>query len=107
MAGMKPALSFRRDLAMLVGGVPVAYALGLWAGSLGLGAARWLLPLLLAAPAIHGLWRYLGEGRRAEAVRLMLAWAAALAVVGPIAMAVAPRRRRGRDIPGPPPTATR
>ena len=90
MAGMKPALSFRRDLAMLVGGVPVAYALGLWAGSMGLGAARWLLPLLLAAPAIHGLWRYLGEGRRAEAVRLMLAWAAALAVVGPIAMAVAP-----------------
>ena len=90
MAGMKPALSFRRDLLMLVGGVPVAYALGLWAGSMGLGAARWLLPLLLAAPAIHGLWRYLGEGRRAEAVRLMLAWAAALAVVGPIAMAVAP-----------------
>ncbi len=87
---MKPALSFRRDLLMLVGGVPVAYALGLWAGSMGIGAARWLLPLLLAAPAIHGLWRYLGEGRRSEAVRLMLGWAAALAVFGPIAMAVAP-----------------
>ena len=87
---MKPALSFRRDLLMLVGGVPVAYVLGLWAGSMGIGAARWLLPLLLAAPAIHGLWRYLGEGRRSEAVRLMLGWAAALAVFGPIAMAVAP-----------------
>ena len=87
---MKPALSFRRDLRMLVAGVPAAYALGLWLGSLGpAGLGRWLLPLLLAAPAIHGLWRYLGEGRRAEAVRLMLGWAAALAVVGPIAMAIA------------------
>ncbi len=87
---MKPALSFRRDLLMLMGGVPVAYALGLWLGSMGLAAARWVLPLLLAAPAIHGLWRYLGEGRRSEAVRLMLGWALALAVFGPIAMAVAP-----------------
>lgn len=87
---MKPALSFRRDLLMLVGGVPAAYAVGLWLGSTGLGAARWLLPLLLAAPAIHGLWRYLSEGRRSEAVRLMLAWAAALAVFGPVAMAIAP-----------------
>ena len=49
-----------------------------------------MLPLLLTAPAIHGLWRYLGEGRRSEAVRLMLGWALALAVFGPIAMAVAP-----------------
>lgn len=88
---MKPALSFRRDLLMLVGGVPAAYALGLWLASMGLGFARWLLPILLAAPAIHGLWRYLGEGRRAEAVRLMLGWAAALAVFGPVAMAIAPQ----------------
>ena len=87
---MKLALSFRRDLLMLVGGVPAAYAVGLGLGSMGFGAARWLLPLLLAAPAIQGLWRYLGEGRRAEAVRLMLAWALAIAVCGPIAMAIAP-----------------
>lgn len=87
---MKPALSFRRDLLLLMGGVPVAYALGLWLGSLGLGAAQWVLPLLLAAPAIHGLWRYLGEGRRSEAVRLMLGWALALVIIGPLAMAVAP-----------------
>ena len=87
---MKPALSFRRDLLMLAGGVPAAYALGLWLGSMGVGFARWLLPLLLVAPAIHALWRYLGEGRRSEAVRLMLGWALALAVFGPIAMAIAP-----------------
>ncbi|MCY4628426.1 MAG: hypothetical protein OXE58_12785 [Acidobacteria bacterium] len=87
---MQPALSFRRDVLMLMGGVPAAYALGLWLGSMGLGAARWVLPLLLAAPAIHGLWRYLGEGRRLEAVRLMLGWALALVLFGPLAMAVAP-----------------
>ena len=87
---MKPALSFRRDLLMLAGGVPAAYALGLWLGSMGVGFARWLLPLLLVAPGIHALWRYLGEGRRSEAVRLMLGWALALAVFGPIAMAIAP-----------------
>ena len=90
LGAMRPALSFRRDLLMLMGGVPVAYALGLWLGFMGLGAARWILPLLLAAPAIQGLWRYLGEGRRAEALRLMLGWAASLAVCGPIAMAIAP-----------------
>jgi hypothetical protein len=87
---MKPALSFRRDLLMLMGGVPAAYAVGLWLGSMGFGAAHWVLPLLLAAPAIHGLWRYLGEGRRSEAVRLMLGWALALVVFGPLAMAIAP-----------------
>ena len=87
---MKPALSFRRDLLMLAGGVPAAYALGLWLGSMGFSFAGWLLPFLLAAPAIHALWRYLSEGRRSEAVRLMLGWALALAVVGPIAMAIAP-----------------
>ena len=87
---MKLALSFRRDLLMLVGGVPAAYALGLGLAAMGFGVARWLLPLLLAAPAIQGLWRYLSEGRRSEAVRLMLGWALALAVFGPIAMAIAP-----------------
>lgn len=87
---MKLALSFRRDLLMLVGGVPAAYALALGLAAMGFGLARWALPLLLAAPAIHGLWRYLSEGRRSEAVRLMLGWALALAVFGPLAMAIAP-----------------
>ena len=97
---MKLALSFRRDLLMLVGGVLVAYALGLWLGSMDFGAARWLLPLLLAAPAIQGLWRYLGEGRRSEAVRLMLCWALALAVFGPIAMAIAPEAAEASVLQG-------
>ena len=87
---MKIGLSFRRDALLLVVGVPGAYAIGLWLGSLGLEAARWLLPLLLAAPAIQWLWRYLGEGRRSEATLLMLGWALTLAVCGPLAMAIAP-----------------
>ena len=93
-AAMKIGLSFRRDLLLLVAGVPAGYAFGLGLAAMGFGFARWLLPLLLAAPAIQGLWRYLQAGERDRALRLMLGWTLALAVFGPIAMAVAPEAAR-------------
>ena len=87
---MKPGLSFRRDLLLLMASAPTGHAVGLWLASAGFGLARWLLPLLLAGPAIQALWAYLGAGERGRALRLMFGWALALAVFGPLAMAIAP-----------------
>lgn len=87
---MTTGLSLRRDLLWGIAGVSAAYALGLGLSAAGLGVARWLLPLLLAAPAVFTLWRWLAAGERRGALRLMLAWALAVAAIGPIAMALAP-----------------
>ena len=83
-------LSVRRDILLLVGDAAIAYALAFWLAAAGFGFARYLLPLLLAAPAVWMLWRYLAAGDRAGALRVMFGWAGALIVLGSLAMAVAP-----------------
>ncbi len=80
----------RRDFPVLALGVPVAYAAGLGLGGAGVGFARWLLPVLLALPAVFVLWGALAAGDRGGALRAMFLWALALAALGPLAMALAP-----------------
>ena len=61
-----------------------SYPAGLLLGS------RWLLPILNAAPAYIAMVWLLVRGRRRDAVVVMLAWAATLAVAGTISFAVWP-----------------
>lgn len=79
-----------RDSLVLVLGVLIAYAAGFGLAASGMGFARWLLPVLLTLPAVSVLWRSLAAGDRDGALRAMLFWALALAVFGPLAMALAP-----------------
>ena len=69
----------RNDLAILLLATLVSYPIGL-----GLGQP-WLLPLLNALPAYIVLVHRLRKGERGGAVRAMLWWAAALALVGTLA----------------------
>ena len=69
----------RNDLVVLILATVVSYPLGLWLGN------RWLLPVLNALPAYGVLVNRLRRGERGGAVRAMLWWAAALAIVGTIA----------------------
>ncbi|MGE0455458.1 MAG: hypothetical protein AB7O37_14860 [Vicinamibacteria bacterium] len=62
----------------------VAYPLGLALGQ------PWLLPILNTAPAYVLMLRRLRRGDRRGAVRLMLAWAVALAVIGTVFFALWP-----------------
>ncbi len=89
-ADRRIGLAFRRDLLLLIGGVPFGYAFGFWLASFGFGFARWLLPFLIAGPAIRALWNYLREGERRQALGLMLGWTLAVMVFGPVVMAFAP-----------------
>jgi len=68
----------RNDLVILLLATLVSYPLGL-----GLGLP-WLLPVLNALPAYIVLVHRLRKGERGGAVRAMLWWAAALALVGTI-----------------------
>ena len=79
-----------RGAATLFGAVAAAYAVGLGAAAAGLPGAMLWLPLLLAAPAGWLLWTRRAAGDRPGAVTWMLAWAAALAIIGPVAMRLAP-----------------
>jgi len=69
----------RNDLGILLAATVVSYPIGL--------ALRqpWLLPLLNALPAYVVLVHRLRKGERGGAVRAMLWWAAALAIVGTLA----------------------
>jgi len=69
----------RNDLAILLVASLVSYPLGLALGQ------PWLLPILNALPAYIVLVHRLRKGERGGAVRAMLWWAAALALVGTIA----------------------
>jgi hypothetical protein len=71
----------RNDLVVLLAATLVSYPIGL--------ALRqpWLLPLLNALPAYLVLLHRLRKGERGGAVRAMLWWAAALAIVGTLAFA--------------------
>jgi hypothetical protein len=69
----------RNDLAILLLATLVSYPIGL-----GL-RQPWLLPLLNALPAYIVLVHRLRKGERGGAVRAMLWWAAALAIVGTLA----------------------
>jgi hypothetical protein len=62
-----------------------SYPLGLALG------VPWLLPILNAAPAYAAMVILLRRGQPRQAVVVMLAWAAALAVAGTISFAVWPR----------------
>jgi hypothetical protein len=64
----------------------LGYPLGLLAG------AWWLLPLLNAVPAYLAMVLLLRRGERSRAVRLMLLWAAALAVFGTLSFRAWPDR---------------
>ena len=69
---------------------------------IGLALAQpWLLPLLNALPAWYLMAALLREGRRGEAVRAMLAWAAVMAVAGTASFAWWPRPPDGIVIHGP------
>jgi len=74
----------RRDLAILLLATAVSCPLGLAIGH------PWLLPALNALPAYLVLVHRLRKGERGGAVRAMLWWAAAVAIVGTIAMALWP-----------------
>jgi len=63
----------------------VSYPLGLALG------VPWLLPILNAAPAYTAMVILLRRGDRRQAVIVMLAWAAALAVAGTLTFAVWPQ----------------
>jgi hypothetical protein len=69
----------RNDLAILILATLASYPIGL-----GL-RQPWLLPLLNAAPAYIVLVHRLRKGERGGAVRAMLWWATALALVGTLA----------------------
>ena len=69
----------RNDLGILLAATVISYPIGL--------ALRqpWLLPLLNALPAYVVLVHRLRKGERGGALRAMLWWAAALAIVGTLA----------------------
>jgi hypothetical protein len=69
----------RNDLVVLLVGALVSYPLGLWLRQ------PWLLPAFNALPAYVVLVHRLRKGERGGAVRAMIWWAAALAIVGTIA----------------------
>lgn len=79
-----------RTLLFLLGAVPGTYAAVLAGQAAGVPAMTVVLPFALAAPATWLLWKRLAAGDRPGAVAWMLVWAAALAVFGPVAMALAP-----------------
>ncbi len=76
--------------ALLAAAVAAGYAVGLGLAAAGASGAMVWLPLLLTAPAAWLLWTRLAAGDRSGALSWMLAWAAALAVIGPVAMGLAP-----------------
>jgi hypothetical protein len=69
----------RNDLIVLLFVTLVSYPLGLWLRQ------PWLLPVFNALPAYVVLVHRLRKGERGGAVRAMLWWAAALALVGTVA----------------------
>jgi hypothetical protein len=68
----------RNDLIVLLLATLVSYPVGLWLRQ------PWLLPALNALPAYVVLVHRLRKGERGGAVRAMLWWAAALALVGTV-----------------------
>ncbi len=75
---------------VLVASVAGGYGVGLGLAALGAPGAMGILPALLVVPAVWLLWTRLAAGDRTGAVRWMLGWAASLAALGPVAMALAP-----------------
>jgi hypothetical protein len=73
----------------------VSYPLGLALG------VPWLLPILNAAPAYTAMVILLRRGDRRQAVIVMLAWAAALAVAGTFTFAVWPQPPGSLIVHGP------
>jgi hypothetical protein len=69
----------RNDLIVLLVGALVSYPLGLWSRQ------PWLLPVLNALPAYGVLVHRLRKGERGGAVRAMLWWALAAALIGTVA----------------------
>jgi hypothetical protein len=74
-----------RRLTGLVLATLLSYPVGLALGQ------AWLLPVLNTAPAYALMVARLRAGRRREAVRAMLVWAAALAVFGTLAFSLWPQ----------------
>ena len=68
----------RNDLIVLLLATLVSYPVGLWLRQ------PWLLPVFNALPAYVVLVHRLRKGERGGAVRAMLWWAAALAIVGTV-----------------------
>ena len=79
----------------MVSATLVSYPLGLALG------VPWLLPVLNTVPAYVALVFLLARGRRNEAVGLMLAWAAALAVGATVSFALWPSPVDGLVLNGP------
>ena len=75
----------RNDLMVLLGATVLSYPIGLTLSQ------PWLLPLLNALPAYIVLVHRLRKGERGGAVRAMLWWAVALAIVGTLAFAFWPQ----------------
>lgn len=84
-----------RRLAVLVLATLASYPIGLALGQ------PWLLPLLNTVPAYALMVERLRAGRRAEAVRAMLVWAAALAVFATRAFTLWPRSPDALVLNGP------
>ena len=79
-AGGGPAAAvMRNDLIVLLLATLASYPIGLWL------RRPWLLPILNALPAYLVLVNRLRKGERGGAVRAMLWWAAALALIGTVA----------------------
>lgn len=73
----------------------VSYPLGLALG------VPWLLPILNAAPAYTAMVLLLRRGEQRQAVLVMLAWAAALAVAGTVSFALWPHPPAALVLHGP------
>jgi hypothetical protein len=73
-----------RRIVLVILAAALSYPIGLVLG------VPWLLPILNAAPAYTAMVVLLRRGEQRQAVVLMLAWAAALAVAGTLAFALWP-----------------
>jgi hypothetical protein len=85
-----------RDVASLVAAMLAAYPIGIASGQ------AWLLPLLNTAPAYLLMLRRLRAGDRRGAVRLMLAWALVLALLGTAFFVLWPTDPGAAVLNGPP-----
>jgi hypothetical protein len=88
-------MRMRNDLIVLILTAAASYPIGLQVGS------PWLLPVLNVLPAYIVLVHRLRKGERGGAVRAMLWWAATLAIVGTLALALWPGDTASAVLHGP------
>jgi hypothetical protein len=85
----------RNDIIVLILATAVSFPIGLALGQ------AWLLPVLNALPAYVVLVHRLRKGERGGAVRTALWWAATLAIVGTLMLAIWPTETSGLVFNGP------